>query len=87
MSPGSETPLHSHDKEEVTWIHEGKLWDCIGEEEAAIGVGDVMIVPPHTLHQLKNVGEAPVIAMAALPIGTKFFRGDGREDTPPHWLE
>lgn len=87
MGPGAKTPLHFHDKEEVTWVLEGQLWVRIGDDEATIGPGDVIIVPPHALHRLCNMGRTPVVAMASMPFGAKFFTADGIEDTPPRWLE
>lgn len=48
---GARSPKHKHPMEEVLIILEGSGEFLIGEDVHEVGKGDVIIVPPMTLHQ------------------------------------
>jgi mannose-6-phosphate isomerase-like protein (cupin superfamily) len=59
----------------------------MGEEQVEVSPGDVVIVPPNTLHQLLGPADGePLDAVAVMPLGTRTFLPDGEELQAP-WAE
>ena len=56
---GSEAPIvrHKHPGEEVIYVLEGTLeYSIDGREPATFNPGEVLLVPPETIHSVRNVG-------------------------------
>jgi mannose-6-phosphate isomerase-like protein (cupin superfamily) len=78
MAPGSATPPHQHDCEEVVLVLEGSGEVEIGGTRTAFGPDTTLVLPPNLPHQIFNTGSAPlktVAAFSATPVGT--FLPDG----------
>lgn len=84
MAPGSATPPHRHDCEEVVLVTEGCGEVHIGDEVFAFGPDTTLVLPPDVPHQIFNTGSVPlktVAAFSATPVGT-FLPGGERLDLP-----
>ena len=58
VEPGGSTPVGFHDdEEEVYVILKGKALLTIGDEQQAVGPGDVAYVPRNNRHQMTCVSE------------------------------
>lgn len=75
--PGARIPLHKHAVEEVILCLSGAA-ECSfdGGAPEPYTAGSVVIIPPHTPHTIRNVGEDHLRQLA-------FYAGDPR----PEWLE
>jgi len=64
MEPGESPPLHKHDDtEQVFYVLSGQGRLEIGEEahdEGLLNPGDLVRIPPGTLHRVPCVGNAPL---------------------------
>jgi mannose-6-phosphate isomerase-like protein (cupin superfamily) len=78
MAPGSATPPHQHDCEEVILVVEGSGELHLDGEVVAFGPDTTLVLPPHRTHQIFNTGSVPLKTIAAFsssPVGT--FLPDG----------
>jgi mannose-6-phosphate isomerase-like protein (cupin superfamily) len=58
IPPGKASLLHYHpEAEESYYILSGKAHILIGEQESAISAGQIVLIPPKNLHQIRNIGE------------------------------
>lgn len=84
MAPGSATPVHQHDCEEVVLVLSGS-----GEVRAKgivtpFGPDTTLVLPPRVAHEIVNTGDAPLVTVAvfsATPVGT-FTPNDERMELP-----
>jgi quercetin dioxygenase-like cupin family protein len=56
FDPGYASPRHTHPGEEIIYVIEGLLEYEIDGKPAKVKAGDVLFVPPGTIHSAKNVG-------------------------------
>jgi mannose-6-phosphate isomerase-like protein (cupin superfamily) len=78
MAPGSATPPHRHDCEEVVLVLEGSGEVHIAGERLRFGPDTTLVLPPDVPHQIFNTGPGPLVTLAAFsstPVGT--FLPDG----------
>jgi uncharacterized cupin superfamily protein len=81
IPPGIESGRHFHDEqEELYFVHQGELEFVFGEsgdERHRLGPGGIARVDPHTVRQLRNVGDTDAIYIC---IGGKggYVGRDGR---------
>jgi quercetin dioxygenase-like cupin family protein len=75
-------PLHRHNLEEVTILLEGEAHVQVGEETVSMQKGDVLIVPPNTLHQMRSAG-GPIEYLIVSRAGATHSLADGDIRTPP----
>ncbi|HZM35894.1 MAG TPA: cupin domain-containing protein [Burkholderiales bacterium] len=79
MAPGSATPPHRHDCEEVVLVLEGAGEVHIEGKVLAFGPDTTLVLPPHVPHQIFNTGSVPlelVAAFSATPVGTFLPGGE-----------
>jgi len=55
--------------------------------EHTLSAGDACLIPPNTLHQVINSGEAPWECVTAMKVGARFIRPDGNETPTPPWTK
>jgi mannose-6-phosphate isomerase-like protein (cupin superfamily) len=82
IEPGKAPPLHKHDDtEQVFYILEGKGVLSIGakRKKFPVGAGDVVRIPPHTLHSIQCSGKK---ALRYLAIDCFL---NGRPKDEPTW--
>ena len=61
VGPGETTRLHRHRRtEEIYHIVAGQGWLTVGAEQAAVGPGDTVCIPPGTAHCVENRGTEPL---------------------------
>ena len=78
MAPGSATPPHQHDCEEVVLVTEGSGEVHIDGAVIAFDPDTTLVLPPNRPHQIFNTGDVPlktIAAFSATPVGT--FLPDG----------
>jgi mannose-6-phosphate isomerase-like protein (cupin superfamily) len=78
MAPGSATPAHRHDCEEVVLVLEGSGEVEIGGTRIAFGPDTTLVLPPDLPHQIFNTGPVPlktIAAFSATPVGTFLPQG------------
>lgn len=82
MEPGESPPLHvHHDTEQIFHVMQGAGTLYVGEEQKSFAVksGDVVRIPPHTLHRIQCEGK---LALRYLSIDC--FVG-GKPQAEPSW--
>ena len=57
IAPDTPPLRHKHPGEEIIYVLEGTLeYSIDGREPAIFNVGEVLLVPPETVHSVRNVG-------------------------------
>jgi mannose-6-phosphate isomerase-like protein (cupin superfamily) len=66
VEPGATTLLHQHRlTEEIYHITQGEGLMRLGVEEFMVGIGDTIVIPPGTAHNITNTGTAPLKILCA----------------------
>jgi len=87
LEPGSTSPLHEMDCEEVFLGLEGRAIVMVDDNEHSIGAGDCLILPPGTPFTLRVLGQQAFRALACIPAGgVATMIPDGSTFAPP-WAE
>jgi mannose-6-phosphate isomerase-like protein (cupin superfamily) len=87
LAPGSTSPLHHMDREEVFLALEGSAVAATGGEEQPLSAGDCLILPAGTDFTLHVPGDRPFRALACTPAGARAtLVPDGATFLPP-WAE
>ena len=81
LNPEAVVPWHQHEVEEVIVCISG-LGECTfqGRASEQYRAGSVLIIPPRTLHTIRNIGAERLIQFAILggvSPGTKWLDNDG----------
>ena len=87
LAPGSTSPLHEMDCEEVFLGLEGRVVATIDGDEHAVAAGDCLILPPGTPFSFHVPGEQPFRALACIPAGGQARMVPGGVTFPPPWAE
>ncbi len=69
ISPGGYTPLHTHVWEHEMFIHQGKGSVFSGGEWTTVESGTAVFVPANVEHQMKNIGDVPMLMVCLIPAG------------------
>src|SRR5215204_5582157 len=69
LAPGSTSPLHFMDREEVFLGLAGEAVAAVGDAQQMLRPGDCLILPAGTAFTLHVPGEQPFRALACLPAG------------------
>ena len=57
ITPATPPVRHKHPGEEIIYVLEGTLeYSIDGREPATFNPGDVLLVPPETVHSVRNIG-------------------------------
>ena len=65
ISPDASPVRHKHPGEEIIYVLEGTLeYSIDGREPATFNAGEVLLVPPETVHSVRNVGSANAAELA-----------------------
>ena len=68
ISPGGHTPLHNHPFEHLNYIIDGEGSIVAENREYAVKKGDFIMIPPHEVHQYRNVSASvPMVMICAVP--------------------
>lgn len=67
IGPGGNTPKHAHAHEHEVFVLEGSGLVLEGEAEHPLAPGTTVYVDPHTVHQFRNTGSAPLKFLCLIP--------------------
>ena len=81
LAPGSATPPHVHDDEEVVVVLSGRGEIVIGHERIPFQAPCTLIAPARVPHQIFNTGRVPAQSLAVLPLRSRITVVGG--ETPP----
>jgi mannose-6-phosphate isomerase-like protein (cupin superfamily) len=65
VAPGSGQRPHGHAPEQVYVIVKGKGRMRVGDEELVVGEGDLIHIPPETLHGIENLADEVLTYVSA----------------------
>ena len=65
VAPGSGQRPHSHAPEQVYVIVRGRGRMKVGDEEVVVGEGDLIHIPPETLHGIENLADEVLTYVSA----------------------
>lgn len=66
VAPGAATAAHYHERSEELYLFTaGRGVVRVGEEEREVEAGDCVVIPPGTVHQLRNSGDADLVLVCA----------------------
>ena len=84
LEPGSISPLHEMDVEEVFLGLDGTAVVVVDGEESRIGAGDCLVLPARTAFTLRAALDGPFRAVACMPAGGRAtLLPDGPTFVPP----
>jgi quercetin dioxygenase-like cupin family protein len=65
IAPGEAFPRHSHPGEEIVYVIEGTFeYRVEGKPPITLETGDVLFIPPRTIHAVKNTGRSNAAELA-----------------------
>jgi len=64
LEPGHTARPHSHPHEQIVYVLAGELRFVVGEEEAVLRAGDMLVVPPGVEHWAETIGEVPALDLS-----------------------
>ena len=64
LEPGHTARPHSHPHEQIVYVLEGELLFVVGDEEAVVRAGDMLVVPPGVEHWAQTLGEEPALDLS-----------------------
>jgi quercetin dioxygenase-like cupin family protein len=65
LGPEAPAVRHKHPGEEIIYVLEGSLeYDIEGQEPKIFNAGEALIVPPETVHAVRNVGSGNAAELA-----------------------
>ncbi|MDX6254195.1 MAG: hypothetical protein QOJ11_529 [Frankiales bacterium] len=85
IAPGTESELHSMDREEILVVMSGAISATVGGEEVRAQPGDVVIVPAGALLQIRNERDQAATVTAVTSVGMTATVG-GATFVPP-WAQ
>ena len=56
MQPGTASPLHDHDNEQINYVLEGEIEFTSGDRVEVLKAGQVVVFAPWETHLVRNVG-------------------------------
>ena len=65
IAPAAPPVRHKHPGEEIIYVLEGTLeYSIDGREPATFNPGEVLLVPPETIHSVRNIGDGNAAELA-----------------------
>ena len=77
FQPGSTYRLHSHEREQFSFMLSGRLRLTVGDEVAEIGPGDMWYAPGNVVHGGEILGNEPVVFVDVYSPPADEFRQSG----------
>jgi quercetin dioxygenase-like cupin family protein len=69
-------PDHQHEAEQIMLVAQGRLWAKVGEEEAEVGPGSLLIIPSNWVHALRQLSDEDVVFYECFaPIRLEYLIG------------
>ena len=54
-------PEHHHEAEQIMLVESGRLWAKVGDEEAEVGPGALLVIPSNWPHAFRQLSDADVV--------------------------
>jgi quercetin dioxygenase-like cupin family protein len=67
VAPGGWTSLDQHAHDHGVFILRGRGQVLLGKEQHNVSFGDIVYIPPHAVHQLRNSGDEPFGFLCVIP--------------------
>ena len=64
LEPGHTPNPHSHPHEQIVYVLSGELRFVVGDDEAIVGPGDMLVVPPGVEHYAETIGTEPAVDLS-----------------------
>lgn len=80
---GGASPPHQHDHDQVIYVLSGTGHVVVGDDEFAVGAGDVIVAPANILHQVHAAADEALDTIVAMSVSLKTFSPDGAEMDQP----
>jgi quercetin dioxygenase-like cupin family protein len=69
-------PEHFHPAEQLMLVERGRLWVRVGEEEAEVGPGSLLIIPSDRVHTFRQLSDEDVVFYECFaPIRLEYLIG------------
>ncbi len=73
---GVVVPEHAHEAEQLMLVESGRLWAKVGDEEAEVGAGAILVIPSNWIHAFRQLGDEDVVFYEAFaPIRLEYLVG------------
>jgi quercetin dioxygenase-like cupin family protein len=80
LDPGHTPNPHSHPHEQIVYVLAGELRFVVGDEEAIVGPGDMLVVPPGVQHWAETIGSEPAIDLSVFSPRREEYAAEERDD-------
>ena len=77
FQPGATYRLHSHEREQFSFMLSGRMRLTVGDEVAEIGPGDMWYAPSNVVHGGEILGNEPVVFVDVYSPPADEFKEDG----------
>jgi quercetin dioxygenase-like cupin family protein len=64
LEPGHTPYPHAHPHEQIVYILSGKLRFVVGDEDAIVQSGDMLVIPPGVEHWAEAIGTDPAVDLS-----------------------
>jgi quercetin dioxygenase-like cupin family protein len=69
-------PEHHHEAEQIMLVEQGRLWAKVGDEEAEVGPGSLLVVGSNVVHAFRQLSDEDVVFYEAFaPIRLEYLIG------------
>ena len=69
-------PEHTHEAEQIMLVEQGRLWAKVGDEEAEVGPGSLLVIPSNWIHAFRQLGDDDVVFYECFaPIRLEYLIG------------
>ena len=69
-------PEHSHEAEQIMLVEQGRLWAKVGDEEAEVSPGSLLVIPSNWIHAFRQLGDDDVVFYECFaPIRLEYLVG------------
>jgi len=75
LAAGALVPRHHHENEQVANVVTGRLRFVVGDDQAVVGAGDSVTIPPNVPHEVEALEDSLVIDVFS-PVREDWVRGD-----------
>ena len=84
LAPGQRLPEHTHDREEVFHVLDGRIGVSLDGSVAEVGPGDTVMIPAGVAQfAFADEPAASGSLLTVMPVGTMMIRPDGEQVAPP----
>jgi quercetin dioxygenase-like cupin family protein len=69
-------PEHTHEAEQIMLVEQGRLWAKVGDEEAEVSPGSLLVIPSNWIHAFRQLGDDDVVFYECFaPIRLEYLVG------------